>query len=260
MKNIITNLVVLLSFFILILFSSINLWAGEKKEKPSVSANVAILSKYIWRGFELSDDSVVIQPSTTLEYKDLRINVWGNLDTAFEDDHDNASWNETDFTIAYDRSFGQINASVGYIYYALSSAADSRELYFSLGIDTLLSPTITIYREIAHLPSWYINLGISHSISLPKQITLDISGSAGYYYSDDDDFAEAKDPSGKYRDFHDALISIELAVPIGKYTSITPILLYSFPLSNKADDLITDESFSNDSDFLYGGLNFSVNF
>ena len=40
-----------------------------EEEAPSAEASVAFLSKYVWRGFELSDDSLVIQPSMTTSYK-----------------------------------------------------------------------------------------------------------------------------------------------------------------------------------------------
>ena len=55
----------------------------EKVEVPSADASVAFLSKYVWRGFELSDDSIVIQPSMTVAYKGFGMNLWGNLDTDY---------------------------------------------------------------------------------------------------------------------------------------------------------------------------------
>ena len=57
--------------------------AEEKVEVPSADASVAFLSKYVWRGFELSDDSIVIQPSMTVAYKGFGMNLWGNLDTDY---------------------------------------------------------------------------------------------------------------------------------------------------------------------------------
>jgi hypothetical protein len=37
----------------------------EKADRPTASADVAFLSQYIWRGYALSKDSLVIQPSVT---------------------------------------------------------------------------------------------------------------------------------------------------------------------------------------------------
>lgn len=248
--------------FLILIFSSINLWA-EEQAKPSASADVGVFSQYIWRGFELSKDSIVIQPSVTVGYKDVSFNLWGNLDTDYYPD-DEAQFNETDMTLSYDKSFGMVSLGVGYIYYGLDGIDDSQEIYLSVGLDTLLSPSLTVYREIAHLPSWYISLGISHSFELPKEMTLDLAGSIGYYASDDDAFVEIDDnlnpTTDKYNALHNGLISVGLTIPVGKYFSVVPMIAYSFPLSNDADNLITSTSFSNESDFFYGGVTASISF
>ena len=250
--------------FLALIFSSTNLWAAEEA-KPTASADVSVLSQYIWRGYELSKDSVVIQPSITVGYKDFNFNLWGNLDTdVYSDPRGQSQFNETDMTLSYGKTFGMVNVGVGYIYYGLDGVDDSQEIYLSLGLDTLLSPTLTVYREIAHLPSWYISLGISHSFELPKKITLDLAGSAGYYYSDDDDFVEVDDTltptTNKYRDFHNGLVSVGLTIPVAAYFTIKPMIAYSFPLSDNADNLIKSTSFSNKSDFVYGGVTASMSF
>jgi len=163
--------------FLVLIFSSMNLWA-EDEAKPSASADIGIFSQYIWRGYELSKDSIVIQPSATVSYQDFSFNLWGNLDTdLYTDPNGEAQFDETDMTLSYDKSFGMVSLGVslgaGYIYYGLDGVDDSQEIYLSLGLDTLLSPTLTVYREIAHLPSWYLSMGISHSFELPKEMTLD---------------------------------------------------------------------------------------
>jgi hypothetical protein len=250
--------------FLILIFSSMNLWA-EEEEKPSASADIGVFSQYIWRGHELSKDSVVIQPSVTVSYKGVSLNLWGNLDTdVYSDPRNEAQFNETDMTLSYDKSFGMVSMGVGYIYYALDAVDDSQEIYLSVGLDTLLSPTLTVYREIAHLPSWYITVGISHSIELMKKISLDLAGSVAYYYSDDEDFVKVDDTltptNEKYNNFHNGLISAGLTIPVGEYFTITPVIAYSFPLSNEADNLIKSTSFSDESDFVYGGVTASISF
>ena len=153
---------------------------------------------------------------------------------------------------------------LGYIYYALDAIDDSQEIYLSLGLDTLLSPSLTVYREISHLPAWYISLGISHSFELPKEITLDLGGSIGYYASDDDAFVKIDDngnsTTDKYNAFHNGLISLGLTIPVGKYFTVVPMVAYSFPLTNDADNLIKSASFSDKSDFVFGGVTASISF
>ena len=231
---------------------------AEEGEAPTASADLSVLSKYVWRGYELSDDSLVLQPSVTVGYKGFALNLWGNLDSDLVGT-DKAEWTETDMTLSYDWALGPVSMGVGYIYYALDNANDTKEVYLSAGLDVLLSPTLTIYRDISEFPGWYLNLGISHSFQLPHDISLDLSGSVGYYYSDDDDFVEVG-TTKKYKNLHDGLISAGLTIPVGKYITVSPAVSYSFPLSSKADDLLKDASYSNDSSFLYGGVTLSIAF
>ncbi|NQT68706.1 MAG: hypothetical protein HQ552_03905 [Desulfobacteraceae bacterium] len=160
MKRSMIKLAMVIGFLALV-FGSMNVWA-EEEEKPSASADMAVLSKYVWRGYEFSKDSAVIQPSMTVSYKGFGFNLWGNLDTDVYQSANSESFNETDMTLSYDKSFGMVGLGVGYIYYGLDGVVDSQEIYLSASIDTLLSPSLTVYREIASLPSWYLSLGISH--------------------------------------------------------------------------------------------------
>jgi len=48
-----------------------------EEERPNLSADVVFLSKYIWRGYELSRNSLVIQPSVTAGYKGFGLKPLG---------------------------------------------------------------------------------------------------------------------------------------------------------------------------------------
>jgi len=245
-------------------------WA-KGEDPPTASGDIAVLSKYVWRGFELSDDSIVIQPSLTVDYRDFSFNLWGNLDTDLDNGvpGNESHFNETDMTLSYSKSMGPVSLGAGYIYYGLDAIEDSEELYFSCGLDTLLSPTLTVYREIAHLSAWYVTFDISHSFNLPKGITLDLGGSAGYLSFDDaDDGSEVNDDlaatGNEYQNFHNGLISVGLTIPLTKYLSVNPMLAYSFPLTDDAHDFLENANrsagFSNDTDYLFGGITVSIVF
>ena len=239
-------------------------WAEE--ESPTASADIGIFNKYVWRGYELSKDSAVIQPSATVGYKGFGFNLWGNLNTDVDDGTQENQFNETDMTLSYDRSCGPVAVGIGYIYYALDGADDSEELYLTIGYDMLLSPTLTIYREIAHLPGWYLSFGISHSIDLTEAITLDMAGSMGYYSYDDADDGPEYDgnlnpTTEKYQNLHDGLISVGLTIPFEKYFTFSPMIAYAFPLTDDADDHIAGTNgFGNDSDYFFGGATLSLSF
>ena len=150
------------------------------------------------------------------------------------------------------------------LYYEVDGDLDTSELYLSTGYDTLLSPSLTIYRDIGTLPGWYLNLSLGHSFKLTETLNLDISGSVGYASTDDDSVVEIDDTmtptTKKYSGLHDAALSASVTIPINEYMSLTPMVAYSFPLSDKADNLIKFNSIKNDSDFIYGGVTLSIAF
>lgn len=234
---------ILLISILTIVFGTLSAWAED--EAPTASGDISMLSKYVWRGWELSDDSIVVQPSATVGYKGFSFNLWGNLDTDYVAT-ESSDFNEIDLTLAYDTSIGPVGLGFGYIYYGLEGD-DSKEIYISAGYDTILTPTLTIYRDIDLFPGYYYSFGISHSVVLPNDMSLDLSGSLGYY---DDDTG--------YSSMHDGLLSAGLTIPLNSYITISPSLSYSFALSDEAEGVLINSE--GDSDFMYGGVTLSIAF
>ncbi|MBU0483356.1 MAG: hypothetical protein KKB30_02425 [Proteobacteria bacterium] len=226
-------------------------------EKPEADMTVGFYSQYIWRGYAFSKESLVVQPSMSVSYKGLGLNMWGNLDTNLytpdPNDNDANNFNETDLTLSYDGSFGKIGYGVGYIYYGLDAVDDSQEIYVSVSVDTILSPSLTIYNEIAGYQGWYANLSVSHSVPLTEKISLDLGASVGYLDNEDD-----------YSELHDGMISAAVAIPLAENITITPELHYSFALSGAASDALEAANLGvideEDANFIYGGLSVNMAF
>ncbi|MRR17321.1 MAG: hypothetical protein EG826_12785 [Deltaproteobacteria bacterium] len=258
--------------------------AEQKPEEDKVTGEVAasVLSAYIWRGQELSRHSVVIQPSLTASYKGFTANVWGNLDTrpyAAGSDSYSSNFNETDVTLSYSRKFGIVSVGGGYIYYALGALApggadplDSQELFVSVGIDTILQPTLTVYKEINHYHQWYATLGISHTFALHEKVGLKLAASASYLKSEDETTYPKFDgdslaTTDKFNNFHDGTFSVSLPVAVTKNLTITPLVTYVFPLSDDAKYEMRGRGLQGsavpsdrDSTYLYGGVTLSFAF
>ena len=233
-----------------------------EEEKPTADLTVGAYSDYVWRGWIFSDDSIVIQPSMTVGYKGFAMNLWGNLDTELDDNEfgggDTNKWNETDLTLSYDGSYGMFGYSLGYIYYALDAAEDSQEVYAGVSLFTILSPTLTIYNEIANYRGYYVTLDISHSIPITEKLSLDLGAKASYY---DADKGTLTDSSGDaYEALHDGVLSASMTFPISEYFSITPELYYSFPLSSDAEDEFEASNPGSDEDIIFGGVSMSFSF
>lgn len=227
--------------------------ALAEEEKPTADLTVGFYSQYIWRGFELTKDSIAIQPSMTVAYKGFGFNLWGNLDTDRHPSFGGVTgndWTETDMTLSYDGSYQMVNYGIGYIYYEVDGGKDSQEIYGSLGLDVLLSPTLTIYREIAGLSTTYYTLGISHSFPLTDKLSLDL-GAQGSYLDDD---------KNNYGALHDGILSIALPFTVNDYLSVAAELNWSFALSNDAETLLKNANVSGDDSIIYGGLSASFAF
>jgi len=246
------------------------------EEKPTADFTVSALSAYIWRGQQQTRDSMVIQPSATVGYKGFTANLWGNLDTnpySTTDASYSSTWTETDLTLSYSRAFGPVTAGLGYIYYALNAPnagaadpLDSQELFVSLAGNVLLTPTLTIYKEIDHYHQTYFLFGVSHTFELTKMIGLKLAGSLSYLLSDDastypkyDD--NALPTTDKFNNFHDGVISATLPITPWKYVTIAPTVSWVFPLSDDAKNEMKGRSKSGqDDNFFYGGINVSFAF
>ena len=215
-----------------------------EEEKPTGDFTAAVMSQYIWRGYELSRNSVVIQPSMTIGYKGFSANLWGNLDTKPYSPAGASyasAWNETDMTLSYAKTLGLFTVGGGYAYYSLASLnkdapdrADSQELFATVSLNTLLTPTLTVYKEIDHYRNWYFLLGISHTLELSKMLSLKLAATASYLLSTDADtypkFNGNALPTGdKFSNFHDGTLSVSLPIKPTSYLTVTPTLSYVFP-------------------------------
>lgn len=241
---------------------------AANEQELSTTLSLSALSKYVRRGFAYSNDSLVLQPSATVGFNGLSANLWGNWDTDL-DSADPAvstsnSWTETDLTLAYDRTIGELGLTVGYIYYSLDNRPDTQEVFGRVAIHhTPLTPTLTVYRDYDNLPGWYVTLGVSHNVPIAKGIGLNLGAQVGYLAaSEASSYAEVDKPSEAYRGFHDGLLSASVAIPLNNAISVTPLLNYSFPLTSDAGDLIkAGQPFSDgNNDFLYGGLKVAMTF
>ena len=258
--------------------------AEEKKEEEKVTGELAlgVMSAYVWRGQELTRDSVVIEPSLTVYYKGFTVAAWGNIDTkpyAAAGDNHAGKLTETDWTVSYTKKIGIVSLTPGYIYYALGAPyagavapQDSQELFFSAAVGTVLLPTFTVYKEIDHYHQWYFQLGASHTFAVNKFIGLKLAGSVSYLLSTDESAYPKYDSdsvatSEKYNNFHEGTLSVSLPLAVYKTFNLTPTITYVFPLSNDAQNEMKGrglQGVASPSDkagnYLYGGLSLSFSF
>jgi hypothetical protein len=236
---------------------------GTISEGPTANLNTSFYSQYIWRGLELSKDSLVIFPSATIGYKGFALNVWVDLDTEFNNPppgkDSESKLQETDLTLSYNNKISplKLDYTLGWIYYDTDgfygdSPTHNQELFVTLALDYPLNPTVSVYSEIETGTAWYTSFGLSHSfIKVYRDWSLDVGGWVSYLYNEAEDFSA----------LHDGNLWMGLTIPLGSYFSVTPKIHYSFPLGSDSDDRIKANSFNGkDAEFLYGGIMFDLSF
>jgi hypothetical protein len=250
------------------------------EDKPTASLGMDIFSQYIWRGFALSRNSAVFQPSLTVGYKGFSVNVWGNFDT-----HENnpylvpnaynrgAKWNETDFTVGYTRdlyngtAIKAITANVGAIYYAYDTAVnpqgDSFEIYYGLAADlNWFKLSATANTEVFHYPGNWLTLGISRVFELPYKIqdnsnvTLEIGHNFIFLFSRDQvAYPEPGSPGSAFSGPLTGQFYATLNIPVHKYVTIAPKIGYWYAAGGNSTALISGLSWDGNHNHIYGGLN-----
>lgn len=225
----------------------------------SVSADVGVYSSYVFRGYALSYESIVVQPSVTLGYDGygldgFSLKVWGNFDTDYSDELPaRDDYNETDFTLSYDWEYDIIDFSVGYIYYD-TDVGDTQEIYFKASIEGYLNPSITFYRDIDATDGMYVNLGFEHTYAITSAIDLDVSATIGYYDLPDDG------PHVGYHGLHDGTISASSTFNITDNLSMTPSLKYIWALQPDASTELGNANIHGNTDQFVGGFTCSYSF
>ncbi len=87
-----------------------------------------------------------------------------------------SKYTEADFTLSYSKKFGMLQKTPGWFYYSLGALHAcgtvpqySQEVFLSLGLDTILSPKLTVYKEIDHCHQLYFLLGRSNTFDPVKK-------------------------------------------------------------------------------------------
>ncbi len=232
------------------------------------SVSAGVFNRYIFRGYELSAHSAVIQPAPTVSYKGFGLSMWGNIDTdehptqSFVPDREGQkSFNETDLTLSYTYNIDKLSLTGGYVYYGTKYTNETEELFVSATYDTLLKPTLAIYKDINEYSGTYINLSASKSFSVYKEISLDLGASAGYFVGNADYWKTYERSTGsytgkKYQGFHDGMIKAGFTIPVTENIVIQPLVQCWFPISGEAKRTIDDNSYNFngklDDTFVYG--------
>ena len=219
------------------------------------------------------------QPSVVFAYEGFTASIWENGDTKpypAETLSKLNKYNHTDSILSYLKKFGILQLGGGYVKYSIAplfsgtpEPLDVQKIFVLFGLDTILSPTLTIYKEILNYHQWSALLNISHTYEFTKNVSLKSSASAGYLNREEIAYIPKYDgriapKADNYDGSYDGTISISLPITVTKAFSIIPTFTYTFPFNNdsrhdlRAKGLIGQPDRSNS--LVYGGLSFSFTY
>ncbi len=243
-------------------------WAGgalAQEESPVTGGvDLPLLSSYVWRGQVLNDDAV-FQPGLTASKAGFLVNAWSSMN--LNDTETDGEFTEMDWTVSYSRSVGPVGLSVGVVQYTFPNSSleqedgtvvaypGTYEVFASAGLpDVLLSPTVTVYRDLDEIDGFYGVLAVAHSFSLAEKVGLKLSASLGAGDSDYNSGYFGYDDAA----LNDLVVGMSLPISVIENLSVTPSLSYMvLPDSSLSDS--AEEAYG-EKDSPYGGVTLSYAF
>ena len=202
-------------------------------------AYVGVYDKYLWRGFDLSGSMPVAQGGVDLTSGHYTLSYWTNVQLSSDAGEalKSGEATENDFILDYSRDLNDlVSISVGDIYYMLDGIDDTHELYFTVGLSTILEPSVSVYYDWdeADENGLYYTASIGHSFDLMEKLGLSLGALVGY--NDKSDYAV-----GNYSDWHNYELSVGADYALTDQVSISPSFLFSEGLSDDAKEVIESE-------------------
>ena len=163
---------------------------GEAEKNWSIEAGYDYSSIYLFRGLNILDGNNISVPRVVVTvggFSFYNYDYLGSLGA------NSLRYEEFDFGADY--TFGladdKLSFTFGGVKYAYGnddSGVNTYELYGSASLDVLLTPTITVWRDVKALDSTFVAFDLSHSFDLTKPLhmgddmafSIDLIGEIGY--------------------------------------------------------------------------------
>jgi hypothetical protein len=201
----------------------------------AVSAQVDLVSRYIWRGFDLlPDNHAAIQPTFTIDLGEsgFSLNVWSSFSLAQRGVFKYSD--EIDVTLEYAFKVAEgWELSAGFIHYGYWFADNfkfkdhtSLEVYATVArTDLPLSPTLSVYYDLNLGSGLYVTLGGSQEWKMSKKANMEVGGLIGF------NSKQYIDKTG----FSDIDLYARLPLTMGRLT-LTPSLNVTMPLLDEVNE------------------------
>ena len=208
------------------------------------SADVSVLSAYVWRGQVLNDEAV-IQPAATVTKGGFALNIWGNLNLTDAATGDSVEFSEVDLTVSYSRAVGPVSLGGGLIEYlfpnqtlkkaggAVVGYPGTREVYLSAILPGLpVVPALAVYWDFGEADSFYGLASLAYGAKLSETLNMNLSASIGYGADGYNAFYFGVDDNA----FNDANFDASLTWTPCSCLSVTPAYQYTMLADSDIED------------------------
>jgi uncharacterized protein (TIGR02001 family) len=230
------------ALLVAVMVSAVSATAALAAIEVEGDAYVGFFDKYLWRGFDLSGSTGVVQGGMDLSYKGFSLGYWTNIQAVDDTDESTAfrsgEATETDIVLDYSFDLGdKVSVSVGNIFYSLEEADDTNEAYVGVTLNMIFEPTLTAYYDWdeADEDGLFFTAAVGHSMD----ITDGLSVSLGALVS----FNQESDYSvGDYSDWHNYELNMGVDYAVNDNITVSPSFMFSSPISSDAKDAIDSET------------------
>lgn len=154
-----------------------------------VSGQADWVSRFIWRGFDLTNNTACLQPQLNFEFGEsgFTLNIWGSF--ALADRSRLKTSDEIDLTLTYSFRTGEhISLQTGIIHYGYYFVqgfsfrkSTTQEVFICAGFPKLpLSPTFSLFYDWNLGKGLYASAGIEHILAVSQNADLELGATLGY--------------------------------------------------------------------------------
>jgi hypothetical protein len=214
------------------------------------SVSAAVASRYVWRGQTLSE-GIVVQPTVGITLGGFAANLWSNVDLDnSEEDDDGIVMNETDLTLSYSLPIGPVSATAGFIHYDFDGS-DTQEIFLTCALETLLSPTLSLYYDIDEGDGGFAVLAASHAFPVGP-VSLTAGASLGFNLGDK--AMGLNEDGDDFTGLYYGEVSLATSIPLFKNVTLDPRIAYSTALGDDGEYAVEAISVDGKKDLFYGSI------
>lgn len=250
--------------------------------QATFGVDLDLFSSYVWRGLSLTNKPVA-EPAVWVSFPagnaSITVGGWASVDLGKYDDLNDdisESGGSSAFNFAEFDPYAEVSFSVGratltggataYIYPndenapndfgLLTSDANTVEIYGKVGLDTPLSPELSIYYDVDKIKGAYIEGGVSHSLAASENVSIDLGAVAGFSAGQGIPDDLLSDESSNFDDDGFTHLDLSAGVPFSAGVfSITPVL--HLVITGDDRTKISSPSDLDKGAKLWGGVSFS---